>query len=77
MYPIMLFLPCILQVIYDGTKYQGFADQQITKDTINNNYIERELFKALVKVRLIEDRSTCHYSRCGRTDTGVSAAGQV
>ena len=39
--------------------------------------MEGHLFDALVKLRLIESRATCGYSRCGRTDKGVSAAGQV
>lgn len=30
-----------------------------------------------MKSRLIEDRSKANYSRCGRTDKGVSAFGQV
>lgn len=30
-----------------------------------------------MKTRLIEDRSSSNYSRCGRTDKGVSAFGQV
>ncbi len=35
------------------------------------------MFAALEKVCLIESRDTCNYSRCGRTDKGVSARGQV
>lgn len=60
-----------LQVQYDGSKYYGFASQD-AEDTIENH-----LFNALVKLNLIEDRKTCNYSRCGRTDKGVSALGQV
>jgi tRNA pseudouridine38/39 synthase len=52
--------------------------------------VESHLFDALTKLRLIESREVCSpvpcpahhlqacgYSRCGRTDKGVSALGQV
>ena len=39
--------------------------------------VEKHVLAALQKVKLIEDRTKCNYSRCGRTDTGVSAFGQV
>ncbi|BBH09006.1 Pseudouridine synthase family protein [Prunus dulcis] len=40
--------------------------------------IESEIFKALEKTRLlVGDKKESHYSRCGRTDKGVSAVGQV
>jgi len=39
--------------------------------------VELELFKALEKTKLIQSKDTCNYSRCGRTDKGVSAMGQV
>merc|ERR1712226_246143 len=58
--------------LYLGWNYQGFAAQDNTSNTI-----EEELFAALKKSRLIEDRSSVNYSRCGRTDKGVSAFGQV
>jgi len=38
---------------------------------------QHHLFAALQKTRLIVDRDSSHYSRCGRTDKGVSALGQV
>ena len=38
---------------------------------------KNEIFAALEKTCLIEDRDKCDYSRCGRTDKGVSAFGQV
>ncbi|KAI7729810.1 hypothetical protein M8C21_003806 [Ambrosia artemisiifolia] len=39
---------------------------------------ESELFKALQKTRLVlGDRKDLQYSRCGRTDKGVSSVGQV
>lgn len=39
--------------------------------------VEKHLFEGLRKVKLIEDRASSCYSRCGRTDSGVSAFGQV
>lgn len=40
--------------------------------------LQLELFKALEKTRLlVGDRKKSQYSRCGRTDKGVSAFGQV
>lgn len=39
--------------------------------------MENFLFRALARCRLIEDHKTCGYSRCGRTDKGVSALGNV
>ena len=63
-----------LQVQYDGCNYIGFASQSGHN---NDNTIEKHLFDALIKVKLIENRTTCKYTRCGRTDKGVSALGQV
>ena len=92
-----------LKFAYLGQRYNGFEHHR-------NNYtpmptVEEELWKALVKTRLITptppdpatdykhiDRKThaawdregvdvnwdgCEYSKCGRTDRGVSAFGQV
>nr|KAJ0225625.1 hypothetical protein LSAT_V11C100002580 [Lactuca sativa] len=40
--------------------------------------IKSELFKALEKTRLVlGDKKDLQYSRCGRTDKGVSSVGQV
>ncbi|XP_021366601.1 uncharacterized protein LOC110458937 isoform X4 [Mizuhopecten yessoensis] len=61
-----------LKVLYLGWDYHGFAAQEDTEKTI-----ETALFEALLKTRLIEDRETSSYHRCGRTDKGVSAFGQV
>lgn len=61
-----------LKIAYLGWGYQGFASQENT-----NNTIEEKLFEALTKTRLIESRQTSNYHRCGRTDKGVSAFGQV
>jgi tRNA pseudouridine38/39 synthase len=61
-----------LQIAYVGWDFKGFASQDTTEDTI-----EGHLFHALTKTCLIKSRSTAHYSRCARTDKGVSALGQV
>lgn len=87
-----------LQFSYDGTEYSGFA-QNVGKE--NDNSVERELFAALEKTRLLVSpeengmltesekreadndddqvllRKASKYSRCGRTDKGVHANGQV
>lgn len=61
-----------LKIAYLGWGYHGFASQENT-----NNTIEEKLFEALTKTRLVESRQTSNYHRCGRTDKGVSAFGQV
>eukprot|EP00026_Physarum_polycephalum_P008235 Phypoly_transcript_08314.p1 GENE.Phypoly_transcript_08314~~Phypoly_transcript_08314.p1 ORF type:complete len:505 (+),score=101.49 Phypoly_transcript_08314:107-1516(+) len=61
-----------LKVAYIGWDYHGFASQENTLNTI-----EGQLFAALQKTCLITTREESHYTRCGRTDKGVSAFGQV
>ncbi|KFQ32507.1 tRNA pseudouridine(38/39) synthase, partial [Merops nubicus] len=61
-----------LRIAYLGWGYQGFASQENTSNTI-----EEKLFQALTKTRLVASRQTSNYHRCGRTDKGVSAFGQV
>ncbi|CAG7718366.1 unnamed protein product [Allacma fusca] len=61
-----------LKVAYLGWDYQGLAVQEDTDNTI-----EAHVFLALTKSKLIQDRSTSNYHRCGRTDKGVSAFCQV
>lgn len=62
-----------LKVMYFGQRYYGFASDAQMEPTV-----EYELFKAFERTRLlIGDKKEAHYSRCGRTDRGVSAAGQV
>lgn len=39
--------------------------------------LQSRLFEALQTTRLVKDMQSCKYSRCGRTDKGVSALGQV
>ncbi|XP_004290464.1 PREDICTED: tRNA pseudouridine(38/39) synthase-like [Fragaria vesca subsp. vesca] len=62
-----------LKVMYFGRRFYGFAAEAQMDPTV-----ESEIFKALEKTRLlIGDKKESHYSRCGRTDKGVSAVGQV
>ena len=61
-----------LKMAYLGWDYHGFASQESTENTIEGHF-----FAALTKACLIENRADCHYSRCGRTDKGVSAFAQV
>jgi len=63
-----------LRFYYDGGAYTGLA-QNVGVDS--DRSIERELFLALHKAHLVTSRETSNYSRCGRTDKGVSSAGQV
>ena len=61
-----------LKMAYLGWNYHGFASQESTENTIEGHF-----FAALSKACLIQKRSDCNYSRCGRTDKGVSAFAQV
>lgn len=69
-----------LKLAYLGRNYGGF--EYASSGTLPS--IEEELFKALARARLIlpEDERVVDftgwdYSKCGRTDRGVSAFGQV
>lgn len=61
-----------IRLSYQGQKYQGFTVQ-----IHNKNTIEEELMQAMERTRLIQHRDRCQWSRCGRTDKGVSGSGQV
>ncbi|KAG0286239.1 tRNA pseudouridine synthase 3 [Linnemannia gamsii] len=61
------------RVAYFGWPYGGFASQGMNEIKT----VESELFNALLAARIIEDPLQCNYSRCGRTDRGVSGLGQV
>jgi tRNA pseudouridine38/39 synthase len=63
-----------LRLYYDGGNYSGLAENVGQPSDAS---IERALFQALQKAHLVESRETSGYSRCGRTDKGVSAAGQL
>jgi tRNA U38,U39,U40 pseudouridine synthase TruA len=73
-----------LRLSYIGWNYHGFASQQDSNETIEVGRgvvqaltAEAKLFDALEKTCLIEHRDKCAYSRCARTDKGVSAIHQV
>lgn len=61
-----------IKIAYFGWDYSGFAAQPSTSNTI-----EHHLFRALKMTQLVKDMSLVNYSRCGRTDKGVSAFGNV
>ena len=64
-----------LEVSYVGWDFRGLARQEDADDTI-----EHHIFKALRKVKLVPEDAKPEdlgYSRCGRTDKGVSALSQV
>jgi tRNA pseudouridine38/39 synthase len=52
---------------YTRTHAQGHVEETV----------ENQLLQALIKVKLIKDRAWACYSRCGRTDKGVSALRQA
>ena len=64
------FQQFLIKFSYVGTNYQGVAYNDENTPTV-----EREIFKALCLTKMIKSRETCNFSRCGRTDTGVHAAG--
>lgn len=64
------FAQFLVKFSYVGTNYQGVAYQD--EDTAT---VEREIFRVLVLTKMIKSRESCNFSRCGRTDTGVHAAG--
>ncbi|KAL5714768.1 tRNA pseudouridine(38/39) synthase [Ranunculus cassubicifolius] len=61
-----------LKIMYFGQRFFGFASVEAEPT------IESEIFNALQKTRLlIHDKNESRYTRCGRTDRGVSSVGQV
>lgn len=62
------------KIAYFGWPYSGFAAQGNEKDVPT---VEGAVFNALMTAKLIESPEKCNYSRCGRTDKGVSGLGQV
>ena len=62
-----------IQLQYNGQNYHGFASQ--AEGSNSEETVEKHIFIALTKLRLIIDRKTCDYTRCGRTDKGKEAWG--
>jgi tRNA pseudouridine38/39 synthase len=67
-----------LRFAYVGWDYHGLAVQS-NVDPAEVPTVEHEILQALHKTRLIPsmDVGECEFSRCGRTDRGVSALRQV
>ncbi|KAJ3082255.1 hypothetical protein HK100_009715 [Physocladia obscura] len=67
------------KVAYLGWDYHGLAAQDGSGSNASVPTIEQALFSALHTARLIPAASgvCCAWSRCGRTDKGVSSFGQV
>ncbi|KAG0681226.1 hypothetical protein C6P42_004310 [Pichia californica] len=65
-----------LKFAYLGWNYQGLALQA---EETGLPTVEEKIMEALFKVKLIGtiEQSDCDFSRCGRTDKGVSAMNQV
>ncbi|CAG8635519.1 5418_t:CDS:1 [Dentiscutata erythropus] len=63
-----------LKIAYFGWNYHGFA---ANIDEQNFPTIEGHLHSALLRSRMISDPTNCNFSKCGRTDKGVSSLGQV
>lgn len=61
-----------LKIAYLGWDYMGYVTQPHVLKSV-----EDPLFEALLKTKLVERREASNYHRCGRTDRGVSAFGQV
>jgi tRNA pseudouridine38/39 synthase len=57
---------------YFGKNYEGLVFQKHTTNTV-----EDKIINSLKKANFIENFENCNYSRCGRTDAGVSAVGNV
>ena len=69
-----------LLIAYHGWPYSGLAIQSSGPDGPEPNTVESELLRVLEHTKLVEAGKGwggCGYSRCGRTDRGVSGEGQV
>lgn len=77
----MMSQPCrkiALRFCYDGGSYSGLAAQMGQLTPLPT--VEETIWEALCTARLVDATKSmddADWSRCGRTDAGVSAAGQV
>ena len=62
----------LIKFAYLGWNYHGYTTQEGIKNTVEN-----EIFGALERTKMIQNRETSNYHRCGRTDKGVSAFSQI
>ncbi|CAG8650627.1 20789_t:CDS:2 [Cetraspora pellucida] len=62
------------KLAYFGWNYHGFA---ANVDEQKFPTIEGHLHSALMSSKMITDPAKCNFSKCGRTDKGVSSLGQV
>nr|WCZ58508.1 tRNA pseudouridine synthase [Andalucia godoyi] len=75
--------PIAVKFFYYGPAFQGFAtSHSMTHDYFlddSGSSVEDYMFRALVRTNMVPstNRHVISYSRCGRTDKGVSAMGQV
>ena len=62
----------------NNSNNSSLSSSSTSKSTTSNLVtVESVLFAALQKACLVDNRDNCGYTRCGRTDRGVSAGGQV
>uniref|UniRef100_A0A914LH76 tRNA pseudouridine synthase n=1 Tax=Meloidogyne incognita TaxID=6306 RepID=A0A914LH76_MELIC len=60
-----------IMFLYLGWEYDGLVKQENTLNTV-----EQTLFNALIRTKLIESEENCEWTRCGRTDKGVSRSSE-
>ena len=58
--------PIAIKFAYFGWNYHGLEAREM--DDVET--VEQHIFDALIKSKLIPDRKSCRFSRCGRTDKG-------
>jgi tRNA pseudouridine38/39 synthase len=72
-----------IEIAYCGAEHFGFSSQGAEEHRSNVRTIEGALFEALKKCRLVDPmreifgEDSVEYSRCGRTDRGVSSLGNI
>lgn len=66
-----------IRFAYLGWNYNGLADQPNSHPGVKT--VEGEIMKALYRTSMVDstDLKNCQFSRCGRTDKGVSGMRQV